>query len=260
MTRRSDRLGQLHLMLSLEAQIRPRVRRQLSKEVREIAAVISTWDGTTTALLAVLSDLTTSYRPAWVKLLSTHYLRTGAVFGLRLYGILKPEQKAFRDTFRLAMERFIGKWALAKARAITQTTREVVRDLILTGVRDGLGTRDIARSIRGQLRGIGRLNPAQRAEVIARTETHSSANYAQREAIRALNLPRIEREWLAVEDARTRETHAAADGQRVGLDEPFRVGGALLMYPGDPDGPPEECINCRCVAAAIVPEGAGDDA
>lgn len=258
MTRHADRLNQVQLMLALENQVQPRVQRQLSKEVRQLAAVVGTWDGTTTALLSTVSDRTISYRPDWIKLLSRHYLQTGAVFGLRLFQLLGyAERKDFRDTFRLAMERFIGKWALAKARAITQTTRQVVQDLILTGVNAGLGTRDIARSIRGQLTGIGRLNPTQRADVISRTETHSAANFAQVEAVRALDLPRVEREWLAVEDARTRETHAAADGQRVGMDEPFIVGGARLMYPGDPNGPAEEVINCRCVTAALVPEGEG---
>jgi hypothetical protein len=32
----------------------------------------------------------------------------------------------------------------------------------------------------------------------------------------------------------------------IPVDEPFIVGGAELMYPGDPAGPPEETINCRC--------------
>ena len=49
-----------------------------------------------------------------------------------------------------------------------------------------------------------------------------------------------------------RETHAAAEKQTVGIDEPFIVGGAELMFPGDPAGPPEEVINCHCVQIAVL--------
>jgi hypothetical protein len=38
------------------------------------------------------------------------------------------------------------------------------------------------------------------------------------------------------------------------MDEPFTVGGASLMYPGDPAGPAEEVINCRCCVGFIVDE------
>lgn len=54
------------------------------------------------------------------------------------------------------------------------------------------------------------------------------------------------RTWTATLDAHTRPEHAAADGQQVGLSEPFDVGGEQLMYPGSPDGSPGNTINCRC--------------
>ena len=52
--------------------------------------------------------------------------------------------------------------------------------------------------------------------------------------------------WLATIDARTRRTHAAADGQRVELGQKFSVGRAELRFPGDPRGPAAEVISCRC--------------
>ena len=58
----------------------------------------------------------------------------------------------------------------------------------------------------------------------------------------------VVRAWDSTGDARTRETHAAADGQVVGQGEAFNVGGALLMFPGDTSlgAPAGETINCRC--------------
>ena len=53
----------------------------------------------------------------------------------------------------------------------------------------------------------------------------------------------VRKVWVATKDKRTRDTHAALDGESMGIDQPFSNG---LQYPGDPNGPPEEVINCRC--------------
>lgn len=58
--------------------------------------------------------------------------------------------------------------------------------------------------------------------------------------------------WIATDDRRTRPTHDATDKQRTLLSEPFRVGGAALLYPGDPRGPAAEVINCRCSMLPVV--------
>ena len=57
--------------------------------------------------------------------------------------------------------------------------------------------------------------------------------------------------WVATEDARTRPTHAAADGQVQPILEPFTVGTAKLDNPGDFDAPPEEFWNCRCAMTVM---------
>lgn len=56
----------------------------------------------------------------------------------------------------------------------------------------------------------------------------------------------MSKRWEAVMDDKTRDAHAEADGQEVGLLEPFNVDGEELLYPGDPEGSPENIINCRC--------------
>jgi len=96
----------------------------------------------------------------------------------------------------------------------------------------------------------------QRGETIARTETLKALNAGRQEALDQLienpnNDVRAEdvvRAWDSAGDGKTRETHAAADGQVVPQGEAFNVGGALLMFPGDSSmgAPPSETINCRC--------------
>lgn len=52
--------------------------------------------------------------------------------------------------------------------------------------------------------------------------------------------------WHAHKDLTTRDTHREADGQTVPAGAPFDVGAAYLQYPGDPAGPGEEVLHCRC--------------
>lgn len=67
--------------------------------------------------------------------------------------------------------------------------------------------------------------------------------------------PGARKRWRSRHDDRVRSSHREADGQAVALDDPFRVGGAELMYPGDPKGPAGEVLNCRCEMYLITTEG-----
>ena len=94
-----------------------------------------------------------------------------------------------------------------------------------------------------------------RGEMIARTESVQALSAAEYESARqvlatgAVRQKDIMREWDSAGDRRVRPAHREMDGQRVGLDEPFRTPqGALLMYPGDNTlgAPAKDTINCRC--------------
>ena len=98
----------------------------------------------------------------------------------------------------------------------------------------------------------------RRAETIARTEALRAVHAGNHDAFRQaadenhLAAADVKRTWVAARDERTRPTHVAASGQAVGLNDPFIVGGAALMYPGDPNGPAEETILCRCAVTMRV--------
>lgn len=56
----------------------------------------------------------------------------------------------------------------------------------------------------------------------------------------------MQRQWVATLDERTRYEHRQLDGQTAALDEPFRVDGYEIMFPGDPAADGEMIWNCRC--------------
>lgn len=88
-----------------------------------------------------------------------------------------------------------------------------------------------------------------RAETYARTDLVALSNGGSLMAAQIVGV--AAKTWLATEDERTRETHAQADGQTVGLEQPFDIGGEQGMYPGDPDLSDEEAFNCFPAETAV---------
>lgn len=52
--------------------------------------------------------------------------------------------------------------------------------------------------------------------------------------------------WVSKGGPKVRSTHHSASGQKVKIDDYFRVGGEKLFLPSDPDGAFKETANCRC--------------
>jgi len=79
----------------------------------------------------------------------------------------------------------------------------------------------------------------------ARTTVTSAQNKGRMDMMRHARSKGVivQKGWSSALDDRTRESHLELDGEFVDEDEPFSNG---LMYPGDPDGAPEEVYNCRC--------------
>jgi hypothetical protein len=94
----------------------------------------------------------------------------------------------------------------------------------------------------------------QRGEMIARTELLGALSQSKNEALEQMidrgkvSPEQITQEWDAANDADTRSSHAAMDGQTRPFGQPFTSGnGVPLRYPGDPMAPADERINCRCI-------------
>jgi hypothetical protein len=88
-----------------------------------------------------------------------------------------------------------------------------------------------------------------RARVIAQTETTRA--YGAGTLAAGMEQSRItgrllQKRWDTEHDDRVRSSHREVDGEVRDLGMPYYVDGFPLMFPGDPIGPPETVINCRC--------------
>ena len=87
----------------------------------------------------------------------------------------------------------------------------------------------------------------------ARTSMTSAQNGGRQDSfIRAKDMGiNQKKQWLATIDDRTRHEHRLLDGQRVDIEEPFRVEGYEILYPADPSAEPEMVYNCRCTMVTM---------
>ena len=131
-----------------------------------------------------------------------------------------------------------------KMKGVADSIFERIKEQISEGITSGDSTEGMARRIRGEFNDIS----AGRARVVASTETSACYGSARDKAM--LDAGVRWKQWLTSGLDNVRAEHEAANGQTVPVDEPFRVGGESLEYPGDPDGEPGNVINCHCVAIA----------
>jgi hypothetical protein len=136
---------------------------------------------------------------------------------------------------------------------ITNDTYKVINEVVDKALDTGAGTEEIRQAI------IGKYDnwKGYRAEAIARTETANAVNtgkfWGAEEAAKEYDL-KLKKEWVSTLDLDTRDSHGidGANGQKRKINEPFNVGSAKLMHPGEYGGPAKEVINCRCTVVFSV--------
>lgn len=148
-----------------------------------------------------------------------------------------------------------GNWDMAEKAQHYARTREIItvslvthidrdlRAIVSDGILTGKGPPEIARNIRKNFN-----TTLRRARTIARTETATAINTARYNLI--VDEPAVRRHEWNSSLINVRPSHQI-DGEIRFIGVPFSNG---LLHPGDPSGPAEEVINCRCVGLAVVEE------
>lgn len=133
---------------------------------------------------------------------------------------------------------------------ITKTTRDDVLNKVKRLAEQGLTAVEIASAIKDTFTGY----KEERAKTVAITETTLAANTGALSVFEAAGVER--KQWVTQLDGRVRETHSKAHGQKRDMRDKFVVGGYEISYPGDPEAPGSETVNCRC---RVAPAGSDDE-
>lgn len=130
--------------------------------------------------------------------------------------------------------------------------KKQITNAVTAGILMGRSSRGIAADLRRRIIDMS-VESAIRAARTAVTAAENGGRQATYEKAAEMGIE-MQREWIATKDHRTREWHGKADGQRVGVDEAFTVGGEKLMFPGDRSHGASgwNIYNCRCAVRGVI--------
>lgn len=156
----------------------------------------------------------------------------------------------FSESMRQLIEQYFSVDILNQSEGITDTTRDLIRQVFTAAYEKGEGIDDIISQLKDTE--LSRV----RARLIARTETVTAANQGSLFVAKSTGL-NLNKEWLAASDSRVRNHHRHLNGQIVGVDDYFKDHGVTMKVPGarvQENGlpvPASMVVNCRCTTVFI---------
>lgn len=129
---------------------------------------------------------------------------------------------------------------LRQTKNVQETLSDRLAEDIQGAISEGGDLEDVVQAVRGRFDDM----KGWKSRQIAQTATTGAFESGQLQSFREAGIEA--KEWLSMRDDRVRADHRDADATIVALEDPFEVGGASLMYPGDPSAPPGQVVNCRC--------------
>ena len=246
-------------------------RKAFEKDKREILALL-----TTTKAKAIQHKATVDWED-YLGDVEDYFIKAGPdnwrkVFIPLLRGVMPDQAKRWAVELGMAFDvenffarDFLNNYVLKFATDINQTTKDIISMIIDQGQKEGWAIPTTQNHLESAFRqmAFGDVSPDDlewytermipyRSELIARDQTLRSSNAGNHELFNEWNVSK--REWLTQIDGRQRDSHAEANGQIRGIDEPFDVGGYQMMFPGDDSLGADlaEIIQCRCSELPIV--------
>ena len=146
-----------------------------------------------------------------------------------------------------AVTKLIQQKAQTFATRVSDTTWVELKNSLSAGVAAGESVQELA----GRVTHTMNVRQSQ-ALKIARTEVAGAVNggvllsFEQNSDIIAA------KQWVTAGDEVVRDSHVDVNGQVKSLNSAFLLEGGALMFPGDPGGPAEEVINCRCTIQPVM--------
>lgn len=160
----------------------------------------------------------------------------------------KRDKQKFNFTFDFVTSdpivvEWVGEKAGAAIKMINETTLKSLRETLGLGMDAG----ETIRQLTDRIQKLFDDADSYRAGRIAQTEVISATNKTHFLYYSGAGVEK--KSWMTVHDAKVRHSHLAAEAQgAIPINENFSNG---LSFPGDPSGPAEEVIECRC---ALNPE------
>lgn len=181
-------------------------------------------------------------------------LTVGAEHGNELLN--KKGAKEISDEVRRLFNLWVDNYGLELCRDMNNTTKKKLRKALSESIERGEDLRKQVKALLEVADDSFAEDKKARATLIARTESCSTMNAGAMELYKAEGINY--KEWISVQDDRTRDSHLLMDGTVIPVTDKFEVPatsqteGAWMDYAGDPSAPAGQVCNCRCTVAPFV--------
>ena len=164
-------------------------------------------------------------------------------FGLTLYNT-EAVKRLLRDNPKLVPNKRI------KSESNKTYDARVFNRYVTQGIIQGKSVHDIAtQAVNGMAD--TEIHWAMNNAITALTGAQNAGTLQQMRNAQALGIE-VQKRWNSTLDYRTREMHRLLDQETADLDEPFKVQGYEIQYPGDPNAAPEMVYHCRCKLSSAL--------
>ena len=181
-------------------------------------------------------------------------LTVGAEHGNELLN--KKGVKEISDEVRRLFNLWVDNYGLELCRDMNNTTKKKLRKALSESIERGEDLRKQVKALVAVADDSFAEDKKARATLIARTESCSTMNAGAMELYKAEGINY--KEWISVQDDRTRDSHLLMDGTVIPVTDKFEVPatsqteGAWMDYAGDPSAPVGQVANCRCTCGPFV--------